>query len=222
MKNIVNKKKFKKIIEIYNKNKNNKNEYAKVLWSSQLSMDNRMKFFLKEIKNLKFKSWIDIGCGTGRLFELLKQSKYKNIKIYGLDLNPNLIKFCKKKKFKFKIKFLCKNIINYNAKKFELVSSIGILQNCGLSLTQYYKSICNLTKKKSYVFINFKTKKWIKFKDISQSELSNIKLYEPEIVKKIFSKKFKFIKSGGFDYKKLKKINSFKTGEYFIIAQKIK
>ena len=59
-----------------------------------------------------------------------------------------------------------------------------------------------------------------KFKDISQSELSKIKLYEPEIVKKIFSKKFKFIKSGGFDYKKIKKINSFKSGEYFILAQK--
>lgn len=98
---------------------------------------------------------------------------------------------------------------------------MGVLQNCGLSLNQFYKSICNLTERKAYVFINFKTKEWIKFKNIKASELSKIKLYKPDNVKKIFSKKFKLIESGGFDYKKKKKINSFYSGEYFFIAQKI-
>ena len=37
-----------------------------------------MKFLIKKIDKLNFKSWIDIGCGIGRLFELIKN---KNIKI---------------------------------------------------------------------------------------------------------------------------------------------
>ena len=186
-------------------------------------MDNRMKFFIKKINNLEFKSWIDIGCGTGRLFELVKKNKFKKIKIYGMDINKKLINYCKKKKFKFKITFLCKNISNYKTKKFDLVSSLGVMQNSGLSLEQFINSIFNLTQHKSYIFLNFKTNKWKELKNnCTEKDTFKINRYDPFNVEKKLKKKFKLIQSGGFDYKNKKKTNFYNTGEYFILAQRIK
>lgn len=217
------KSKIKKVIRLYNQNFNKKEEFQKVLWSSKKSMDNRMKFFIKKIDKLEFKSWIDIGCGTGRLFELIKKNKFKQIKIYGIDINKKLIKYCKKKKFKFKITFLCKNILNYKTKKFDLVSSLGVMQNSGLGLEEFINSIFNLTQYESYIYINFKTHKWKKLKNnCKEKDIFKINRYDPIDVEKKLIKKFKLIESGGFDYKNQKKTNFHKTGEYFILAQRIK
>ena len=81
--------KFKKVLKIYNKSVKSKTESKKVLWSSKKTMENRMKFFLKSVNNLKFKDWIDIGSGTGKLFQLLNKKKFKDINIYGIDINRN-------------------------------------------------------------------------------------------------------------------------------------
>ena len=71
------KSKIRKVIKLYNKNFNKKKEFQKSYGHRENLMDNRMKFFIKKINNLEFKSWIDIGCGTGRLFELVKKNKFK-------------------------------------------------------------------------------------------------------------------------------------------------
>ena len=137
-----------------------------------------------------------------------------------MDINKKLINYVKKK-FKFKITFLCKNISNYKTKNL-IQYALGV-QNSGLGLEQFINSIFNLTQHKSYIFLNFKTNKWKELKNnCTEKDTFKINRYDPFNVEKKLKKKFKLIQSGGFDYKNKKKTNFYNTGEYFILAQRIK
>lgn len=71
---------------------------------------------------------LDIGCGNGRLFSILKN---KNIEYLGIDNSKELINIAQEKYKNFKnSKFKVKDLleINYN-KKFDLIFLIAVLQH---------------------------------------------------------------------------------------------
>ena len=90
----------KQISNIYNKRFDNYNNTPKgVFWNSKLSQDLRLNIILHKIlqntKNEKC-SIADIGCGYGRLYEIIKERNLDNkFQYYGFDINQNLINFCK-------------------------------------------------------------------------------------------------------------------------------
>ena len=71
-----------------------------VFWNSNLSQDLRLNIILdKIIKGSKSNSIsiADVGCGYGRLFEIIKERNLdKRINYYGFDINKELIAFCSK------------------------------------------------------------------------------------------------------------------------------
>ena len=73
-----------------------------VFWNSKLSQDLRLNIILDRVLN-SLKSNVttiaDVGCGYGRLFEIIKERKldYK-IQYNGFDINKEMILFCKKQK----------------------------------------------------------------------------------------------------------------------------
>ena len=93
----------KQISNIYNKRFDNFNNTPKgVFWNSKLSQDLRLNIILDKIlqntKNEKC-SIADIGCGYGRLYEIIKERNLDNkFQYYGFDINQNLINFCKNNK----------------------------------------------------------------------------------------------------------------------------
>ena len=93
----------KQISNIYNKRFDNYNNTPKgVFWNSKLSQDLRLNIILDKIlqntKNEKC-SIADIGCGYGRLYEIIKERNLDNkFQYYGFDINQNLINFCKNNK----------------------------------------------------------------------------------------------------------------------------
>ena len=90
----------KQISNIYNKRFNNYNNTPKgVFWNSKLSQDLRLNIILDKIlqnsKNDEF-SIADIGCGYGRLYEIIKERNLDDkVQYYGFDINQKLINFCK-------------------------------------------------------------------------------------------------------------------------------
>ena len=93
----------KQISNIYNKRFDNYNNTPKgVFWNSKLSQDLRLNIILDKIlKNTKNKktSIADIGCGYGRLYEIIKERNLDNkVQYYGFDINQKLINFCKNNK----------------------------------------------------------------------------------------------------------------------------
>ena len=93
----------KQISNIYNKRFNNYNNTPKgVFWNSKLSQDLRLNIILDKIlkiaKSEEF-SIADIGCGYGRLYEVIKERNLDSkVQYYGFDINEKLINFCKNNK----------------------------------------------------------------------------------------------------------------------------
>ena len=93
----------KQISNIYNKRFDNYNNTPKgVFWNSKLSQDLRLNIILDKIlQNTKSEktSIADVGCGYGRLYEIIKEKNLENkIRYCGFDINKKLINFCKNNK----------------------------------------------------------------------------------------------------------------------------
>ena len=93
----------KQVSNIYNKRFDSYNNTPKgVFWNSKLSQDLRLNIILDKIlqntKNEKT-SIADVGCGYGRLYEIIKERNLDNkVQYYGFDINHKLINFCKNNK----------------------------------------------------------------------------------------------------------------------------
>ena len=91
------------ISKIYSKRFDNYNNTPKgVFWNSKLSQDLRLNIILDKIlkiaKSEEF-SIADIGCGYGRLYEVIKERNLDGkVQYYGFDINQKLINFCKNNK----------------------------------------------------------------------------------------------------------------------------
>ena len=91
----------KQISNIYNKRFDNFNNTPKgVFWNSKLSQDLRLNIILDKIlqnsKSDEF-SIADIGCGYGRLYEIIRERKLDGkVQYHGFDINQKIISFCKK------------------------------------------------------------------------------------------------------------------------------
>ena len=90
----------KQISNIYNKRFDNYNNTPKgVFWNSKLSQDLRLNIILDKIlqnsKSDEF-SIADIGCGYGRLYEIIRERKLDGkVQYHGFDINQKIISFCK-------------------------------------------------------------------------------------------------------------------------------
>jgi len=86
----------KQISNIYKKRFDTYNNTPKgVFWNSKLSQDLRLNIILDKILNISKNngfSLADIGCGYGRLYEIIKERNLdQKIQYYGFDINYNLI-----------------------------------------------------------------------------------------------------------------------------------
>ena len=100
----------KQISNIYNRRfEKYYNTPKGVFWNSKLSQDLRLNIILDKIiskLNNKKLSIADVGCGYGRLYEIIKERKLDHIIEYnGFDINQKLINFCKNKKEFRNVKF---------------------------------------------------------------------------------------------------------------------
>ena len=90
----------KEISNIYNKRFDTFNNTPKgVFWNSKLSQDLRLNIILDKIlQNTKSDEFsiADIGCGYGRLYEIIRERKLDGkIQYHGFDINQKIISFCK-------------------------------------------------------------------------------------------------------------------------------
>ena len=100
----------KQISNIYNKRFDNFNNTPKgVFWNSKLSQDLRLSIILDIILKNPINeelSIADIGCGYGRLYEIIRERNLGGkVQYYGFDINQKLINFCKNNKDFVNVKF---------------------------------------------------------------------------------------------------------------------
>ena len=100
----------KQISSIYNKRFDNYNNTPKgVFWNSKLSQDLRLNIILDKILKISQSnvfSISDVGCGYGRLYEIIRDRNLDGkVEYQGFDINQKLINFCKNNKDFKNVKF---------------------------------------------------------------------------------------------------------------------
>ena len=110
VKNLIHKFLNKQISIIYNKRfQKYLNTPKGVFWNSKLSQDLRLNIILDIIikgSKSKIVSIADVGCGHGRLFEIIKERNLLDkIEYYGFDINDEFILFCSKNNEYEKVSF---------------------------------------------------------------------------------------------------------------------
>ena len=110
------------------------------------------------------KDFLDVGSGNGALEEEIAIN-YPHVKIYGIDISENMLKICKAKRIQ-NTEFLFGSMtqIPFEDTKFDVVVSIGVLQNFNGSLDKAIKELCRVVKADGYLYIIALDKdcKWFK------------------------------------------------------------
>tara|TARA_B100001564_G_scaffold281654_1_gene244095 strand:- start:341 stop:988 length:648 start_codon:yes stop_codon:yes gene_type:complete len=188
----------KQISNIYNKRFDNYNNTPKgVFWNSKLSQDLRLSIILDIILKNPINeelSIADIGCGYGRLYEIIKERNLDDkVQYYGFDINEKLIDFCKNNKDFENVEFALSSSPFKKTDYIVMSGTYNLTPTNNISLWEDY-IIKNLTSnwklvKKAMIFnCLIKEKRKIE-KKLYYTELSWIKkicernFCDPEVIK---------------------------------------
>ena len=133
----------KQISNIYNKRFDNYNNTPKgVFWNSKLSQDLRLNIILDKIlknSNGDEFSIADVGCGYGRLYEIIKERNLNGkIQYYGFDINHKFIQFCKNKKDFKNVEFAKRTNPNKNTDFIVMSGTYNLAPINNISLWENY------------------------------------------------------------------------------------
>ncbi len=206
--------------QMYNESSKKKSNHQKVIWGTNTGMINRYKLLFKLIKKDKIHKWLDIGCGTGLIFRY-EQRYYKKINFkVGIELSKNLYNFAKKRKYKEKTLLINKDFMKFKSKeKFDLITMIGVLQNCGYGHIKMLKQIKKFIRKNSLLFL---TSKNLLCENVNLNTIKNSghEWFDPKKISEFLEKNgFQIIKVNAFNFYK-NQTKDFKKSENFFLYAK--
>lgn len=139
-------------------------EFEKVKWGSENGMLNRFHLAINIINWHEVEKWLDVGSGTGAFLEEVEKH-FTMKRFVGLDISPSMTKFAASKVYKTKnCKFICQSFMCDLEDDFDLVTCIGVLHKCGVSLRKAVARLSELTRPGGQIFATTKNLDWNKFK----------------------------------------------------------
>lgn len=137
--------------------------YKKVQWGSNQGMINRFKLVRKLLSGITYKRLLDIGCGTGDLFKVIKK---RDKEYFAYDLNFHMV-LCAQQNIRENVRYFVASSypIPLKADSMDVVTLIGVLQNCGVSVDEVIAEIHRVVRPGGYVFLITKNLGWEKFID---------------------------------------------------------
>jgi len=158
--------KYDEISSEYRSSSQSSENYQKVKWGSQAGMFNRFQLAIKQIDWQDVNSWLDVGCGTGDLLKEVEK-EHKIDSFSGVDLTDSLIELSKFYHYNTcNVSFRCQNFLEpISNEPFDLVTCIGVLHKCGISLRKAISRLAELTKRNGQLFITTKNRDWVRFNE---------------------------------------------------------
>ena len=109
----------KKVVDTFEQHINSSVPFYKISHDLTVKISD---FFLKDGS-----TYYDLGCSKGGLLkDIQKRHPKKFFNLIGIDQSKEMIKSAKNKSKK--IKFLCKNLVNFNYQKNDFITSLYTLQ----------------------------------------------------------------------------------------------
>lgn len=143
-------------------------DFEKMKWGSHASMVNRFDLARRIVRWPSVETWLDIGCGTGLMFETLEAAGHRFHHLAGLDVSPEMISQAKSRKLASPVTFQVGDggaIPDDFAGRFDLVSMVGILQKCGSSPQEILTSAFATLKAGGQFFLTTKNLNWSAFRE---------------------------------------------------------
>ena len=194
-----------KIKKTYNLSSSHIESHKRGIWYSKSSMNNRFKKIVLELKDFKFMTVLDIGCGDASLFKYLNY-KRSAIDYHGIDISDKIINIAKKNNHKIKKNLKCLDIKKFSTKKkFDLIVCIGLIQYTNISFEDLLSEIKKRMFSYSKIIIDGKLNK----------KSSDNEILTENYIKKIIKKKklilenFIFHNADKCEFSKTKKFNNF-------------
>jgi ubiquinone/menaquinone biosynthesis C-methylase UbiE len=118
-------------------------EWDKVMWGTQDNLDFRAQLVVNQIDWGKIHSWMDVGCGTGYLFEKVEKLGISVEKKIGLDMCKELLQKAQQKNLKSHIEWILASGLEIpsSVPEVQLITMIGVLQLCGSPAEEMLTSI---------------------------------------------------------------------------------
>jgi len=194
-------------------------EYEKVRWGSRAGMINRFKLAHRLLSTIKYESLLDVGCGTGDIFKVIMKRKKK---YFAYDLNFNMVSYAKKNSNSSVRYFNASSrVIPVKSNAIDVVTLIGVLQNCGIQVNEFIKEVSRIIKTKGHIFIITKNLGWYKFvKGDLKPEIGHNWFFDYEISEELEKNGFDIIDKSGFLNRNGKLVDIDKSHEIFYWARK--
>ncbi|MBF0103940.1 MAG: methyltransferase domain-containing protein [Deltaproteobacteria bacterium] len=156
---------IKGVIAEYREASLKKNDYEKAKWSSHQSMLNRFKLCHLLVDWQRVNTWLDAGCSTGALFEYVDKAGIAVPYRFGVDAVNDLIKEARSKNLAGHVKFFADDLVSLadDGQRFDLVTSIGTLQQCGHRPADFIGALCLRLKAPGQIFLTTKNIGWCEF-----------------------------------------------------------
>jgi ubiquinone/menaquinone biosynthesis C-methylase UbiE len=137
----------------------------KAMWGSEESMLNRFRLGLDVITWQDVETWLDIGCGTGRFFELAEEQNLQFRQMIGVDFTVDLIAEARGRQHTNPARFETSDFEAMPADigKVDLVTVIGVLQLCGCPLDVAMKHCVDRLAPGGQIFLTTKHLGWSAF-----------------------------------------------------------
>ena len=120
-----------------------------VFWKNEFTQDLRLELIINTLQksyDLEHTSFLDIGCGYGRLLQKMSEHNLlRNSKYYGIDINEDFINFCKDRYILKNVNFYNKSILPFNV-DFTIMS--GTYNFCTLNNLKIWEAyLCQALSK---------------------------------------------------------------------------
>ncbi len=141
--------------------------------------DINLNLDLEKINFSKYGEILIAGCGTGQ-HAITTASKYKDAKIYALDLSFNSLAYAKRKSMELgfnNIKFIQGDILDLKQlnKKFDIIESVGVIHHMADPL-KGWKSLVDCLKKDGLILTGLYSEKARKNIATIRKKINNLKI----------------------------------------------
>jgi len=189
----------KQFLEIYEKGAASYDRERSSSFTGKVVDDLQQGLIYEALKKNKCKKILEGGCGTGRILIYLAE---KNFECYGIDPSENMLKECRKKSKKLKIKLKKGDIekIPFKDNTFDGTYTMHVIMHMP-DYKKAFKEMHRVTKKDGIIICDFPNKNspWTKLSIWLSPKKKRTQLFTIEELKTHF-KKFDYEMTGLLSY----------------------
>lgn len=199
--------------------------FERAKWGSIESQQGRFLFALKKLDFSKMKLWLDLGCGEGDFFELAECNSMRFELMHGVDITPTMIIKAQEKTFSNPVQFTVSDLesLPESVSGYDLVTLIGVLQQCGMIPANVFKVINRTLKTNGILYLTTKNIDWDQFTSGILKPVTSHSWFDyQDLEKELVINGFEIVEAAGLDPINILDIPMYKSHTMYIIARKIR